>query len=171
MTELDVLREELRSLSKRIDEIENELAKTPKADEIDDPIFLLSIEEYEKYKGVIVPRLECWWWLRSPGISNNAAYVGSSGIIYNDGNDINSIYGAVRPVILYDNNVIHNASVGTSFVFNGMTWVVIDDKRCWAIAEVPITFREFDVESNDYMNSDIRQYLLDWYEHHTIGER
>ena len=123
-----------------------------------DEIFLLSKEEYEKHKKNI-PVVNNWWWLRSPGYSSRStAYVDLDGSVdffgYYVGNDSDS----VRPALQILN---HNFKVGDRFIEADFPWIVISENI--AIAEVPIAFRRFDPSSNDYQNSEIRKFLLDWY--------
>ena len=47
------------------------------------------------------------------------------------------------------------------FVFNGVTWVKLDDYIY--ISELPIAFGIFDSEMNVYKISEIREFLWDWY--------
>ena len=88
-----------------------------------DRVFALSIDEAEKYFGSDEDRMAAptkyaiktgawtsdeyslptrektgWWWLRSPGdIGYDAAYVGSSGYVLQNGADVDRNYGCVRP--------------------------------------------------------------------------
>lgn len=133
----------------------------------EDQIFLLSVEEYNKYKDAI-PCINCWWWLRSP--DNDSDYVTG---VYNDdvtcrrvyiGND----YGAVRPAIRYNGDFMAS-SLGSRFTWNGVTWVIIDAEKEIAIAEMPIGFEKFDDKSNKYAASYIRRWLLDWKSKHWIS--
>lgn len=90
-----------------------------------DKIFLLSINEVEKYfssndevdceptdyaisQGVRVwqsmdpadSKITCWWWLRSPGYdSNRAACVSSGGLVNARGNGVDGDDDAVRPAL------------------------------------------------------------------------
>lgn len=83
-----------------------------------DYVFLLSIQEAEKYltpqtalclptacvvvnNGYCDPETSgCWWWLRSPGHNRmHTAYVNGQGIISSKGYGVISNRGAVRPVI------------------------------------------------------------------------
>ena len=132
-----------------------------------DQIFLLSIEEYHKYKDVI-PHIQCWWWLRSPSrsSSNYAAHVDCDDIVcYNS--HVSNINGVVRPVIQYNDNII-TSSIGSRFAWNGVTWIIIDTEKALAIAEMPIGFEKFDDKSNNYATSHIRHWLLDWKSTHQI---
>lgn len=52
--------------------------------------------------------------------------------------------------------------VRNKIVFNGVTWVKID--KDLYISELPIDFRRFDEESNDYETSEVRKFLLHWLE-------
>ncbi len=89
-----------------------------------DKIFLLSINEVNRYfssnadrkcvatayaeaQGASVSRLNgnCWWWLRSPGISQlGAAYVYDDGDVSAGGDYVNLSYSAVRPALWIDLN-------------------------------------------------------------------
>ena len=88
-----------------------------------DKVFLLSINEAEKYFGSDKDRKcvpteyakangaytdnrytkngvpTCWWWLRSPGILNNAARVYSDGSVDYYGNDVDDDSDCVRPAM------------------------------------------------------------------------
>lgn len=84
-----------------------------------DQVFLLSITEANKYFGSDSARQckptdyavangsreshsgnLCWWWLRSPGSTqDSAAYVYSSGGVIESGNDVDYNDGAVRPAM------------------------------------------------------------------------
>ena len=140
----------------------------------DDEIFLLSSEEYNKYKSNI-PLINAWWWLRSPDNSSDysdlVAFVCEDGSAFNYGSRVSRSNGTVRPAIRLTNHeplgvgakyrdcVYH---VGDRFIKYNFPWIVIDDNL--AIAEVPIAFRRFDKESTDYGHSEIRRFLLDWKE-------
>ena len=90
-----------------------------------DKVFLLSINEVEKYFNSDEARkcaptayakaqgaytsdsyktasgaATCWWWLRSPGFNQNyAADVSTGGSVYYGGDRVHSEYGAVRPAL------------------------------------------------------------------------
>lgn len=84
-----------------------------------DQVFLLSITEANKYFGSDSARQckptdyafangayvnsvngNCWWWLRSPGVTqDSAAYVHSSGDVYEPGSDVDIGTSAVRPAL------------------------------------------------------------------------
>lgn len=131
----------------------------------EDSIFLLSEEEYKKYKDKI-PHIDCHWWLRTPGIGSK--YVASSAYDDHYRHD-NDLY-AVRPVIkmsairdcLYNGSTYCGAKNGR-FLALGATWKIIDEEKGLAISEMPIMFSRFDAESNNYATSEVRKKLLDWY--------
>lgn len=124
---------------------------------MNDNIFLLSTEEYEKYKDKI-PTINCWWWLKSPGnLSNHIACVRTDGSISNLGNYVDGDDVAVRPALRFS---APSTTIGERKLFFDFPWVVID--KGLAIAEVPIGFHRFDVESNDYEKSEIRKFLFEW---------
>ena len=70
-----------------------------------DCVFLLSVEEFEKYKQRI-SGTHHYWWLRSPGsytkYSKYSAFVNYKGDILNEGPGVIHYYG-VRPAILLRN--------------------------------------------------------------------
>ena len=150
-------REELDRLEKQIEE-EKEKEKE-KVGFGEDEIFLLSAEEYEKYKNKI-PKIDCWWWLRSPGyISLLAAGVDRNGSVYNHGINVTHSISAVRPALKLKGEY----DVGARIVLYDFPWVVIDKNL--AIAEVPIWFTGFDFSCNNcYRDSYIRAYLKNWLE-------
>lgn len=125
---------------------------------MNDEIFLLSIEEYEKYKNVI-PKINCWWWLRSPGYSStNAAYVYRDGSVNDVGGNIRYDGVAVCPAIKF--NPLLSLKPGDRFIKHDFPWIYLGD--CLAISEVPIAFRRFDKEGNDYDTSEVRKFLFEW---------
>lgn len=123
-------------------------------------INLLSAEEYEKYEDRI-PRINCWWWLRSPGdLSNHVACVRTNGSVCNLGNYIDGDAIAVRPALKISDG--RKYRIGERVMFYYFPQIIIDEDL--AIAEVPIDFCSFDKKSNDYENSKIKKFLNDWLE-------
>ena len=126
----------------------------------DDRIFIFSMEEYEKYKELI-PQIKCWWWLRSPGYySTYILSVDPDGSIDRVGNYILNDTDAVRPALWFS---FTSFEPGDKFIYCGVTWVVLDKNL--AITEVPIVFHNFDNHNNNYKESEVRQFLLEWYMH------
>ena len=133
-----------------------------------DKIFLLSAEEYKKYEDKI-PFIRDSWWLRSPGdVQANAAFVYDDGYLIDLGYGVSYDAVAVRPALSIDNPQANNLKIGDRFVEADFPWIVIDEGL--AIAEVPIAWRRFDAESNDYETSDIRQFLIAWYAERTVSD-
>ena len=131
-----------------------------------DKIFLLSIGQYKKYEANI-PCIHCQWWLRSPGNgSNYAADVRYDGSIDYYGYNVNGDGDAVRPALHLESPAY---KIGDRVIEAGFPWIVIDEGI--AIAEVPIAFRRFDPTDNDYDTSEIRQFLMDWYEERKTNEQ
>jgi len=155
----------LTRIKKKYEELGKEIERFEKQEK-QDCIYLLSIEEYEKYKDKI-PKFSCWWWLRSPGLDQNyAVFVYLYGAINNFGNYVNNVNLCVRPVLNISNlksfNRHHTFIDNDTLVHCGITWKRIDTDLF--IAEVPIATHRFDAISNDYQTSEVRQFLLDWYE-------
>lgn len=168
------MNDKIYELEKQVEQIKNELEtlrKKVKQENVgfdDDPIFLLSVDEYEKHKNKISNGSFCWW-LRSPGEdSNQATNVYCSGNVNYDGRSVDCDNEPVRPAIkisairslLYNGSTYCGAKNGKFFAL-GATWEIIDEDL--AIAEMPIMFSRFDDESNFYATSEVRKKLLDWY--------
>ena len=121
---------------------------------------MLSTDEYVKYKDRIPP-FNCWWWLRSPGNNSNlAAYVYCVGSAHNIALSVTNRDNAVRPAIKVPTPESQNLEVGDIIFKYNFPFVYLGDNL--AISEVPIANRRFDTKSNDYTNSEIRTFLLNW---------
>lgn len=134
---------------------------------MNDLIYLLSIEEYEKYRNK-VPNIRGWWWLRTPGCYNQnyAAAVFSGDSVSYDGFVVDYTLGAVRPALNYSalKSEISKSKKSSCFIWNEVKWVIIDEENEIAISERPIAFTKFDDVNNDYEHSYIRKWLLVWAE-------
>lgn len=154
---------DLKELEKKYKELGEEIQKLKKGEQDvqNDPIFLLSVEEYAKYKKKIPP-VNCCWWLRSPGKSHsNAVDVSSDHSIYNSGSYVRFDQSGVRPVLRLDPEEWFFEYLQDRMVLCGVTWIEIDSGLY--ISEVPIAFRRFDEKDNNYQTSEIRQFLINWY--------
>lgn len=155
-----------KEILSKIEELKEEIERLEEQakEAVDDEIFLLSNKEYRKYKDKIPNTV--WWWLLSRGYrSNSAAYVRNDGSFYGNGYNVAYEGGGVRPALHYTNlksKITPSKIKPNRFIFNDFPFVIIDKKEEIAIAEVPISFDKFDDESNDYENSYIRKWLLDW---------
>lgn len=129
---------------------------------MDDRIFLLSIEEFREYADHI-PKIMCLWWLRSPGVARSVgSYVSlTSYEAFDFGIRVNTAGIAVRPALRL-NDKQKSLEIGDRFIEAWFPWIVIGDDI--AIAEMPVAFLRFDEESNNYETSDVRRFLLGWYE-------
>lgn len=158
MSDLKELEKKYEELGEEIERLKEE-EKKKKDGVCADCIFLLSTEEYEKYKDKI-PHINSWWWLRSPSSSSTrAAYISIDGNATKYGASVNYIR-AIRPALRC---IAGQWKVADNRIFRcGMTWIKIDENLY--IAEVPIAFRRFDGDSNNYQTSEIRQFLLNWCE-------
>lgn len=124
-------------------------------------ITLLSIEEYDEMKNNI-PKLKCWWWLRSPGRDlNSAAYVDYGGSVGHGGLDVDGDGGAIRPALIDDYFTIE--MIGTKLIMLGNTWTVCGKR--FAISDNVIGYEKFDSSSNNYETSHIKQWLHCWLGH------
>ena len=143
---------------------------------MNDKIFLLSVDEYEKYYDKI-PKYDAegtdysyWWLLRTP----NKYYASSSSYasrVSGDNGDVNltrsANYRAVRPALdisdFDDLEITHGR-----FTRLGAEWQLIDDNL--AIAVEPIFDSEFG-KDNNYETSAVRKKLLEWYDREAKKEK
>lgn len=155
----------LEELKKQKADIEAEIKRMEKDVTVSDPIYLLSVEEFKKYRDRI-PEWNLWCWLRTPTPHQDyVASVCGCKLFNCSGDFISNNSGCVRPVLNEANMNEEDKSFhifDRRMTFCGATWVKLDD-GLW-IAELPIATRRFDEESNDYSRSEIRRFLLDWYE-------
>lgn len=139
--------------------------KTEKEVDIIRDITLLSIAEYEKYKDII-PLVDGWWWLRSPGYySDRAARVLLDGVV--------DIYGdfveyydstAVRPALIFSPKP--SLKKGDKIYLAGYTWTIISRDMMLCDDVVGYTYFRKDWEAknaNDYKASDIKKWLHNWW--------
>lgn len=132
-------------------------------------ITLLSVEEYSSNENII-PAVNGWWWLRSPG-----DYQYYAALVYPDGSlYYNFVYigrGSVRPALRIKNPEPSNLSTGDKLEFAGKTWTVLNDGLVLCDELVGQTcFRE-DREANDansYEASDIKEYVEKWAKENSI---
>lgn len=127
-----------------------------------DIIFLLSVDQYRQYCDII-PRINCWWWLRSPASTiNNVVIVYYDGTILESGVNPNCIMNGVRPALKLSPECNNYLNVSDNkIVYCGVTWKQIDEDLY--ISETPIAFDRFDEQNNSYAYSEIRQFLFNWY--------
>lgn len=123
----------------------------------DDELFLLSVDDYNKYKNDI-PYIHAEWWLRSKVSRFTAPCVCEDGKIREM--IIRANIG-VRPALRYNplttiskNNIINYKG--------GFPFKIIDDKKHIAIACVPIDFKPYASLVSHYETSDVRDFVLNW---------
>lgn len=158
----------LKELEKKYEELGKEIENLKKEQEQEndiskDPIFLLSIEEYKKYRNKIPP-INTWWWLRSPASAslfpNDITVISCNGFVEGLSINVRCSSTAIRPALRLNQRLCFRYDKN-KIIYCGITWVEIDEGLY--IAEVPIDFRRFDESSDDYTTSEIRKFLLGWY--------
>ena len=95
------MEEQTRILATRVENLPNPKYYTNAGAGSVDKLFILSLDEVEKYLPTDALRAAgSWWWLRSPG-SNllSAAAVYEDGSIYDTGINVNYTDGGVRPAL------------------------------------------------------------------------
>lgn len=125
-------------------------------------ITLLSIEEYEKCK-YIIPPINDWWWLRSPGyISDNATFVDFDGYAHNFGDSVNHNTYAVRPALFHKSS---NFQIGDKVELLDYTWTIISNNMLLCDSIIGHTYfrKNYKADNaNNYEESDIKKVLEKW---------
>ena len=125
-----------------------------------DEIFLLSKKEYKKYQRLI-PTINDWWWLQSPGrYSYITAYVYRGGGVGDLGRSVSNDDGGVRPALQISTQESPNLKPGEQFEKYHNTWIYLADNI--AISKDIIANHRFDIYRNNYKSSEIRTRLLNW---------
>lgn len=135
-----------------------------------DRIFLLSAEEANKLPRLI---LNCnqWWWLRTAGFDNElVATVTDYGQAFRSSKHAYNNYGGVRPAIRFDRHeeiLTLDITNGGYYKYLGKKWIDITDYIGFPCLLKKKPFKapsRFDATINCYATSEIRKWLLDWYE-------
>lgn len=153
------LENKINDLQKQIEELKQVKIEKDKPK----GLFLLSIEEYKKYKNKITNQPE--WRLRSPGISSiNAASVLISGLVMEEGFTVKSDYLGIRPALYIPNlkslNLeIFNNGYGDMVRYADIDWIVLDEETGLCLSAYNLFPCKFDVRSNDYETSYIKEIL------------
>lgn len=122
-----------------------------------DPIFLLSVDEFNACFGQDERLAQCW--LRDEGHHDHfAAFVGRSGSVDRHGDFKHGGYYDLKPVVKL-NNV--KADKNQVIKYANRDWFVFRDG--YAIAVDPIAHMCFDNAYASYEDSDVRKFLLAWY--------
>lgn len=127
---------------------------------------LLSIEEYKAYKDVI-PDIDNWWWLRSPGYyASYAAFVGNCGFVCTHGYYVLDDSIGVRPALCF--NQSGNPLIkGDKVLIGGYKFTVISDNMM--LCDTAISNSCFSRTSktpyiNDYEKSCVKKVVDKWFE-------
>lgn len=123
-------------------------------------ITLLSKEEYDKYKDIIPP-VNLWWWLRSPGYNSlDAASVTSDGSLLYIYVSHSSLY--VRPAIVCEPSCLEPGDKVKLFEMN---WTALNPSLLLCDESIGgCAFRKDwnAPDANDYDASDVKRYLREW---------
>lgn len=87
-------------------------------------ITLLSVEEAKALSRDQL-NLGSWWWLRSPGFYEYAAYVDFAGEVSDYGHSVVSSNIGVRPALRISNLKSSNLNSGDKISVGGETWTII----------------------------------------------
>ena len=159
------------------DNSKNEAYGTSGGEKTTDKIFLLSIEELEKYcENLSDLTQDSSWWLRSPGKDNaHAACVGETGTVFADGFYVERSGNGVRPALWINvsstdkaEKIVKNFQFSTqdgktTIPFGGYTWQLLDiqNNKALFIMEDIIELKPYHTSSQTtwWSESDIRNYL------------
>ena len=105
-----------------------------------------------------------WWWLRSPGTgSNRAASVDFDGDVTYNGDFVDYDNFCVRPALQISVLKSSNLKIGDTFDVGDYKFRVISEDLAW-MYEQDIGDHRFDEETNVYGQSEIKQFVDDWFE-------
>ena len=127
-------------------------------------ITLLSIEEYLSVNDII-PKLNDWWWLRSPGnCQYNAPYVDSDGSL--NYRSVDRGGGCVRPALDILNLEFSSLKISDSFILFGLEWTVISYDTALCNSFIGQTSFRDDwtaYDANVYETSDIMKWIENYF--------
>ena len=125
---------------------------------------LLSVEEAKNLLTEEDCKYPCWWWLRSPGTSSDyAANVYGDGGVNFGGDRVDNDNNCVRPALKISNLESSNLLIGDVFEVGDYKFRVISEDLAW-MHEQDIGLRRFDEKTNIYEQSEIKQFVDDWFE-------
>ena len=131
-------------------------------------ITLLSIDEAKNVPKEIL-QTNCWWWLRSPGVSYLSVATidydedrGNDGDVYEEGICVEDDEGGIRPALIIKNLESSHLQIGEKVECLHRTWFYVGENLI--LSEYIIDFRSFNptiIEGNRFLDSDIKRYLDD----------
>ena len=125
---------------------------------------LLSIEESENLLIEEELKYHWWWWLRSPGrFSICAASVSYVGVVRCNGSYVDYDNICVRPALQISNLKSSDLQIGDTFEVGDYNFRVISENLAW-MYEQDIGSHRFDEKTNVYEQSEIKQFVDDWFE-------
>lgn len=126
--------------------------------------YLYSFGTLKEYNNIYSKKLyqpDLFIWTRNKSILDNVkiygGYRGAS--FYMCVRELASVRPLIKINLEKDKHTKINENI---FIFCGTTWIKIDENLY--IAETPIAYRRFDEKTNIYEESEIRKFLLSWYE-------
>ena len=130
-------------------------------------ITLLSLEEYTKNEKII-PVIEEYWWLRTPGDNFNACYVYPNGNADACGFHVYLETISVRPALKlnleFDDPLYWHRTktlVGAKIKYGKYTWTILNTKNgeLYALCDEVISKHYFDEETNIWEESELKHWL------------
>jgi hypothetical protein len=129
---------------------------------------LLSVHEAE----TLLPKegrvYSAWWWLRSPGTSQNLAadVIDGTGGVYGDGSNVIISDNCVRPALKISSGS-SGFKIGDTFSFGGKTFKIISDDLAFCLEDIGICcfrkdYKAFD--ANIYGASDVKIFIDAWFD-------
>lgn len=129
-------------------------------------VTLLSIEEAEELP-ISLRRYHDWWWLRSPGYTQDfAASVSIGGSVLAGGSGVCSRRVCVRPALKIRNLESSDLMVGDRFSFGGVKFEVITDSLAFCTDDIGCCAFNKDYKAQDaniYEVSDVKKFIDNWF--------
>ena len=128
-------------------------------------ITLLSIKEYEAAKD-LVPMVDSFWWLRSPGYElNYAAVVDYDGSVCDDSCNVFFTRVGIRPALRISNLESSNLLPGEKVWIAGKGWTVISNDLILCdvfVGQGPFLKTMRSTDANNFEKSDVKKWLHKW---------
>ncbi len=128
---------------------------------------LLSVDEAKKLLSIKDREYSNWWWLRSPGYSQDcAAIVLYDGSVSYSGNYVNYGDFCVRPALKL-NLESSGFKIEDTFSFGGKTFKIISDDLAFCLEDIGTHCFRKDwkaPDANVYEVSDVKRFVDAWFE-------
>ena len=149
--------------------VEKEIISTEEVDIKIKEVTLLSVQEYMDNKSLI-PQINGWWWLKSPGYNyRTAANVNANGAL--NSTDICNASGGVRPALKVYSLKETKLNPGDKVDLCGLSWTVLNNNIILCDKTIGNTYFRSEWKlpgANIFDTSDVKKWTENWAEAQNI---